>query len=460
MHRFSLVVATLCLAVLGAFTVRSGEPSLPATPLDYEGVTLPAHLDVTPVRQLDNQPSDNPVTDEGATLGRVLFYDTRLSVNETVSCGSCHRAEDGFSDREAFSTGFDGGHTARNSMGLAFSRYYGSGRMFWDERAATLEEQVLMPIQDEVEMGMTLDDLMARIEAAPFYADLFTDAFGTPEATPERVSKALSQFVRSMIAADSRYDQARAAGPDGPPGQPLAGLTAQENRGLQVFFQQGRCATCHLGDLFVGDIPRNNGLDATTTDEGAGQGRFKAPSLRNISRTGPYMHDGRFQTLEQVVEHYNSGVRNHPQLDPRLRGGPPGSPPRRLNLSPTDKAALVAFMETLTDESFIADERWSDPFLATTGTSSPEAPALRLAPPAPNPASGAATVRFSLRTATDVTLDVLDLRGRRVAVLARGRYAPGEHAVRADARPLAAGVYVVRLEAAGAVRAQRWSVVR
>ncbi len=458
MVRLSLLAALALAGVLGAFSLRAGgTPVLPETPFTYAAIPLPAHLTVPPVQNQDNTPAGNPITDAGATLGRVLFYDTRLSANETVSCATCHRQAHAFADPDVLSTGFDGGHTARHSMSLSFSRYYQRGRFFWDERAATLEEQVLMPVQDAVEMGMTLGDVTARLEATSFYPDLFADAFGTPEITSDRMARALAQFVRSMSTPDSRYDQARVASPPGPPGQPMAGLTAQENQGLQLFFGRGQCAQCHVGDLFVGDQPRNNGLDATITDEGAGGGRFKVGSLRNVGLTAPYMHDGRFATLGAVVQHYDNGVQNSPTLDPRLRG--PNGQPRRLNLNPTERAALVAFLQTLTDPAIATDARWSDPFNAPVSTP-PDAPAtaLTLDVVGPNPLRTSTAFRVRGAGAQAVTVDVVSLTGRRVARLHSGTL--GDDAVRWDASGVAAGLYIVRAQAGTDVVSRRVTVVR
>ena len=356
------------VVVVGAtFATQLGRtPVLPATPYDYDGAELPAHLQDNSVLRWDNTPADNPVTDAGATLGRVLFYDVRLSQNGTVSCASCHRQEHGFSDPRPLSVGFQGQPTDRNSMALAFARYDRTRRFFWDGRARTLEDLTLEPIQDPVEMGMTLDELTVRLEATPFYPGLFADAFGTPDVTSDRVARALSQFVRWIVACNSRYDAARQAQED-LFGRPLAGLTEQENRGLELFFGRGRCEQCHSGDMFVGNGPTNNGLDSTLTDtgvspQGRGRGAFKTVSLRNIALTAPYMHDGRFATLEEVVDHYSTGVQDSPTLDPRLRGG--GGRTTRPSFSDDERAALVAFLRALTDTTITTDPRWSNPFPA------------------------------------------------------------------------------------------------
>jgi cytochrome c peroxidase len=345
---------------IAVFSQGLPQPALPATRLRY-AVTLPAHF-ASPgpggsVASTDNTPASNPVTDAGATLGRVLFYDRRLSVNDGISCASCHRQEAGFSDPRRLSVGFNGGSTPRHSIGLTNARFYNSGRFFWDERAATLEEQVLHPIQDPVEMGMLLTDLVTKVEATSFYPPLFEAAFGSAEVTSQRIARALAQFTRSMVSAGSPFDSAFAGGPQ--PG--LSRLTPQQAEGFRLFTgPEGGCGRCHGTVAQLGAAAFNTGLDATITDAGAGNGRFKTPSLRNVAVRAPFMHDGRFVALEQVVEHYNSGVQNNPGLDPGLRG--PNGQPRRLNLSSAQKAALVAFLHALTDRQFLADPRFGDPF--------------------------------------------------------------------------------------------------
>lgn len=336
---------------------------LPAA-ANYANPRLPAAFLAPPIAAQDNTPAANPVTDAGATLGRTLFYDKRLSLNQTVSCSSCHQQAHGFSDPAAFSRGFAGGFTSRNSMGLANARWYQRRAFFWDERAATLEIQVLQPIQNAVEMGLTLPLLESRLAAEPFYGDLFARAYGTPAVTSDRVARALAQFVRSIISTSTKYDVGAASN--------FANFTAQEALGRQIFTGQvgnATCAACHGTDNFVpGPTINNNGLENPYLDQGLGavtgrpqdEGLFKVPSLRNIALTAPYMHDGRFATLEEVVEFYNSGIVNHPNLSPPLRN--PNGTPLRLNLTPAQKAALAAFLRTLSDTSLPTDSRFSDPF--------------------------------------------------------------------------------------------------
>jgi len=341
--------------------------NLPDSPFNYANILLPDFFFDNDVRDEDNTPNNNATTDNGATLGRVLFYDKNLSMNNTVSCASCHIQENGFSDPNALSTGFNGELTSRNSMGLANARFYENGRFFWDERAATLEAQTLVPVQDLVEMGLTLPELEEKLTQQPYYAALFTNAFGDETITSNRVALALSQFIRSMVSYESKFDEGLAQTQDIDDNFP--NFTTSENRGKQLFMSnQTRCFDCHATNVFVGDDARNNGLDATITDPGVGGitgnnnelGEFKVPSLRNIALTGPYMHDGRFETLEEVIEHYNSGVQNNPNLDNRLTQG---NNVRRLNLSDTDKQALVDFLNTLTDNEFINDEKYASPFV-------------------------------------------------------------------------------------------------
>lgn len=343
-------------------------PTLPVSLLAYSDARapLPRHYSQNGVGPagsaiaVDNTPATNAITDAGATLGRVLFYDRRLSRNDRVSCSSCHQQQFAFSDTARLSRGFAGGLTGRHSMGLTNARFYTGGRFFWDERAASLEAQVLMPIQDGTEMGLTLDELQTKLSLTSYYPALFEAAFGTRDITTDRVARALAQFVRSLVSTDSKFD--RAFGPNGVPNF-AATFTAQELLGQDLYNGRAGCARCHGTTAHISDGVHNTGLDATISDAGAGNGRFKAPSLRNVEVRAPYMHDGRFASLEQVVDFYDRGVQNNPGLDPRLRAGPGGNgQPLRLNLSRDEREALVAFMKTLTDRTLLSDLRFSSPF--------------------------------------------------------------------------------------------------
>jgi cytochrome c peroxidase len=335
---------------------------LPATPYKYADVALPAHFTAPLAMRFDNTPADNAVTDAGATLGRVLFYDTRLSANNTVGCASCHVQAHGFADPNGVSRGFAGGRTDRHAMNLVNLRFYPRGRFFWDERGANLEEMTLLPIANSLEMGQDLERLPDVLRHEPYYAELFRAAFGDPQITRTRIGYALAQFLRSMVSYQSRYDDGRAAvasiGADFP------NYSLQENRGKALFMRN--CAICHLEGQeahFIVNTPVNTGLDDDTrnTDGGVGDitlqpadmGHFKSPSLRNVEVTGPYMHDGRFATLDAVIEHYSSGGKNHPNKDIRVQP---------FHFTESEKAALIAFLNTLTDHTFLTDPKFSDPF--------------------------------------------------------------------------------------------------
>lgn len=346
--------------------------NLPTSSFNYAGITTPPHINNPPLNGANNTPSSNPITNDGATLGRVLFYDKMLSANNTIACASCHKQENSFTDPDQFSTGFEGGKTGRNSMSLANARYYLPGSFFWDQRAANLEEQVLMPIQHPVEMGMTLDEVETRLAKQDHYKILFKRAFGDTVINRDRVSRALAQFVRSLVSFQSKYDNGVAAlGRPPGPNDVFGNFSAAENNGMQLY--QQHCNRCHGTTLQIANQARNNGLDVEYADNGVGDitkvtadnGKFKVPSLRNVAVTGPYMHDSRFANLQQVIAHYNNGIRNHPNLDQSLRT-PPNSPnpnqPIRLNLTPVQQQEIIAFLNTLTDNQFLTDVKYSDPF--------------------------------------------------------------------------------------------------
>ncbi len=372
----SFLILVQSPAVQPGPTPTPGAPNLPTTLFSYADneINYPPYLTQAGgpggnVVGADNTPAGNPITNAGATLGRVLFYDKRLSANDTVACASCHQQSTGFSDTRQFSVGFTGGHTGRHSMGLTNARYYNPGRFFWDERAATLEQQVLMPIQDTVEMGMTLPALEQKLAAVSWYGPLFQAAFGSPDVTSDRIGRAMAQFIRSMVSYRSKFDQAMGTAAPGSPPNFAAVFTPQELQGLQIYGGVGAggggggaCAACHGTAAHIAPGIRNNGLDAVTafSDDGAGGGRFKSPSLRNIAVRAPFMHDGRFNTLREVIDFYDSGVQNHPNLDPPLRA--PGGGVRRLNLTEQEKQALEAFLHTLTDNPLLTDPRFADPF--------------------------------------------------------------------------------------------------
>jgi cytochrome c peroxidase len=299
-------------------------------------------------------PRDNPLIVERVTLGEKLFHETALSRDNTISCASCHQPEDDFTDPRRFSLGVRGQVGIRHAMPLFNLAWKTS--FFWDGRAPSLRAQVMTPIQDHREMDETLADVTAKLAAKPDYAPLFTAAFGAPEITAEKLGLALEAYLLTLTSFDAKFDRAMR-------GQ--ATLTPMEQQGAVLFMTEydprtgqygADCFHCHGGPLFTDHQFHNNGLELADDDTGrfaithneADRGKFATPSLRNVARTGPYMHDGRFTTLEEVVAHYNSGIHRSDTLDPNIAKHPVTG----MHLSAEDQKALVAFLGTLTDERF------------------------------------------------------------------------------------------------------------
>lgn len=336
---------------------------------EVANVGTPYVLDVPYFFSEPDIPDNNPLTEEGIQLGRFLFWEKKLSRNNTVSCGSCHFPSTSFTDNDQFSSGLNGELTDRNSMVLVNMAW--NNKFFWDGRAPTLEAQIFQPIRNPIEMGFTWPEAEDRIGSDPEYQDMFTAAFGTPCVDSIRISKAIAQFVRTMVSARSRFDRSYRYGE--------LVLTPSEQRGLELFRAEGGdpniypggqnggdCFHCHGGGLvqFTDFQFHNNGLDTTFSDLGRGgvtgnwydEGLFKTPTLRNVALSAPYMHDGRFQTLHEVVEHYNSGGHASATLDPLIKFQGVG-----LGLSPQDVDDLVHFLEALTDTSFANNPNFQDP---------------------------------------------------------------------------------------------------
>ncbi|MBA3971586.1 MAG: cytochrome-c peroxidase, partial [Bacteroidetes bacterium] len=251
-------------------------PDLPEQSFLYGNDTLPAHFYTSPLGFISS--IQNPITNNGATLGRVLFYDKKLSLNNSISCGSCHDQSKAFSDPNRFSSGFEGEITTRNSMAVENTKF--SYRFFWDQRAYLVEEQVLMPIQNHIEMGMNLGDLIEKLQAVDYYPALFQKAFGHSEITVDKLSNALAQFVQSLMTYRSKYDIGKQTG--------FAGFTALETDGMNIFFSGAiNCNHCHTSGNFYGTLALSNGLDSIYSDNGKGlitgdssdDGQFKVPSL-------------------------------------------------------------------------------------------------------------------------------------------------------------------------------------
>ena len=332
-----------------------------------------------------------PVHNDKAVLGRVLFYDTKLSKDGKISCASCHKQNIGFGDDAEVSKGVYDRSGDRNSLPLAsvsnFSAYYGTDLngslavpFFWDNRANTIAEQAQGAMENEKEMAMHMEEIAITVNNQPYYAPLFKKAFGDARVDKGRVLEAISNFVNAMGSYRSPFDAAAnqysgllgstfgfssSSIPTSYSAVELSGLTSQQNQGYNLY--RANCASCHspnMGRPML--LNANNGLDAETTDRGVGKvtgnpkdnGTFKVPTLRNIAITAPYMHDGRFKTLEEVIDHYSTGIQDHPNLSSLLRKN---GQPVRMNFSANDKAALIAFFHTLTDEQLLVDTRFSDP---------------------------------------------------------------------------------------------------
>jgi cytochrome c peroxidase len=352
------------LIVLGLFSCKK-ESKVVETPDEIQQDDTPYIIDYGrfPMSSLS---SDNPLTIQGVKLGRMLFYDTKLSGNNTQSCASCHQQAFAFNDTATLSIGIRGLKGKRHAMSV-FNTLWHNGGFFWDGRASLLRHQALMPIVDELEMDETLENVIAKLSALQDYKNQFKRAFGSEEITEIKISLALEQFMNSIVSNQSKYDLYL----DG-----KATLSESEERGRKLYFLEfnagipsnsgADCVHCHGGFNFASDRFMNNGLDENPVDKGregvtglaADRGKFKVTSLRNIAITAPYMHDGRFKTLEEVLEHYNNGIKDSPTLDPALHQ----TIATGLRLTEQNKADIIAFLKTLTDENLINNKAFSSPF--------------------------------------------------------------------------------------------------
>jgi cytochrome c peroxidase len=350
----------------------------PANLANYANQSKPTYI------TKDNTGS-NTITNAKATLGRVLFYDKQLSINNTVACGSCHIQKFAFGDTALASLGVENGRTARHSMRLINARFSNEAKFFWDERAATLEEQSTKPIQDHAEMGFSgqngrpgISTMLAKIQGINYYNELFKFVYGNTTVTEARLQECLSQFVRSIQSFDSRYDIGRAQTPQDQ--QPFTNYTQQENLGKNLFLippqfdPQGvrvggglGCAGCHAPPEFSIDPKSgNNGIVGVLNGTGIDINNTKAPTLRDLvgvsgNLNGPLMHTGVIKTLQAVIGHYGQIVQapGNTRLDQRLR---PNGFGQNLNLNQQEVDAVIAFLKTLSGTAVYTDEKWSDPF--------------------------------------------------------------------------------------------------
>lgn len=358
---------SLLAALLVYSCTKPGEPAqgslvpiLPDTEYNYRDV-VPEEMSF-----MGEIPYTGTNIDETVTLGRVLFYDKKISFNNRTACASCHLQSNGFADRTAFSEGFQLLETPRNSMTIVNTAW--TGPYFWDQRAEVLEDQVLMPIENHIEMGIDdVEKLVVKIEALDYYKPLFSKAFGSEEVNVDRISIALADFMRAIVSYRTKFDEGKDI--------EFANFNIEEMEGKQLFENEMQCASCHNGPHFRGWGSANIGLEMEYADPGQGEwqqgmeGWFKIPSLRNVAVTGPYMHDGRFATLDDVLDHYSTGIVDHPTLDFRLQNNFGGWENEdvpveaiKMNMTSHQKEALKAFLMTLTDHELLDDQRYADPF--------------------------------------------------------------------------------------------------
>ena len=328
----------------------------------------------------------NVITNSKATLGRVLFYDKNLSYNNTIACASCHKQEFAFGDTAIQSKGVDGGLTTRHSMRLVNARFANEAKFFWNERAATLEVQTSMPIQDHAEMGFSgtngqpgLSSLLTKLQQIPYYNELFQYVYGDKNVSESRLQECLAQFIRSIQSFDAKYDAGRAAVAND--NQNFPNFTAQENTGKNLYLTPPQfnaqgvrvagglgCQGCHAAPEFdINPNTRNNGIIGIINATGIDVANTRAPSLRDLVQTngtlnGPMMHTANFTTLQQVIGHYGAiqiapGNNN---LDPRLR---PNGVGQSLQLTAPEVNAVISFLRTLSGQNIYTDKKWSNPFL-------------------------------------------------------------------------------------------------
>jgi len=433
--------------------VDSLMPQLPDIPFDYTDIFIPNYV------QQSTDPSNTPflplldsITNAGAALGRVLFYEKRLSANRQISCGSCHAQSLSFGAGTSGSPGFAGVVTPRNTMHINQLVFSPGTAVFWDGRVQTIHQQVIMPILHPDEMGLSEPEIIARIQETAYYQPLFESAFGDAEVTLDRVRSALVQFVASMVSFQTKFDQMQESGN-------LNVLTPIAQQGWLLFQQS--CVLCHIEGHFGTDSLFNIGLEMEYSDPGlAGwtgnptdHGAFKSPTLRNIAHAAPYMHDGRFATLEDVVNFYSEEVVAHPNNHIAEMLSMP-LPFRGFRYSDDEKAALVAFMHALTDTVLLTHPKWSDPFVPITNlVESKNDEAFHWAV-FPNPATHEILISWSDTAFPSAKIILKNLHGQ---VLQSHSANGGSHRIHLNGLPT--GVYVLAMES-GKRQAARLLVIK
>lgn len=359
-------LSALIVLVLVAKSCKKDAYVAPTT--DNQPKVKPYNLVHQPWYPPFNLPSDNALTEEGVMLGRMLFYDPIVSGDSSISCATCHRQSKGFSDQRRVSEGITGQLGNRQAMPLHNLMW--NHLFFWDGRAKSIREQVLMPIQAHDEMNMNLYTLVKKLSRTPRYQEQFKKAFNITEIEPQYIAKGLEQFVVTMISFNAPIDKLWGRT------DTLNVISASALRGLNLFMRPTQiggadCFHCHSNIPFFGinsanGSMSNNGLDLVPTDKGYGNitglstdiGKFKIPSLRNIAVTAPYMHDGRFTTLEEVLDFYSDNIQlNSPNLDINI-----ASHAKQLSLSPQQKTDIIEFLKTLTDTTYLNNPALKNPF--------------------------------------------------------------------------------------------------
>jgi cytochrome c peroxidase len=431
--------------------VLTDPPVLPEEPYDYD-IAFPQHILFNPWGTVDSSSINNSITPHGATLGRVLFYDKLLSSTNEVSCANCHKQAFAFADNVAFSEGVNNTLTLRNSPNLNDHGWGASTFLFsdqplhfWDAREDNLEEMVLQPIEHDGELGKDLNVLIDKLNNSTYYHNLFANAFGDEEITVERIGSALAQFIRSMASFDSKFDRVMM-------GQSIFSPIEQAGSDL---FNSSCGGFCHTEPHFGVGAPLRTGLDSIPVDLGAGGwtgndfdiGKFRSPSLRNSKVTAPYMHDGRFETLEEVIDFYSDGI--HPnafndyffvsELPEDFDG---------FHFTESQKSELLAFLQTLSSETIISHDKWSDPFIFGVGV---KPLALKEAFDIfPNPMHDATLIEWDNPQQLEYQFRLMDLQGQTV----RAFQSNGSKAVIERAK-LPAGVYLLEIKRGAKIRTER-----
>jgi cytochrome c peroxidase len=421
------------------------EPHLPETPYNYK-ISIPAYLTFQSFWMEQNQPYiEGSISNKIATLGRVLFYDKVLSSDNTVACASCHKQAHGFADNQPLSTGVFGQKTNRNAQNMndlfwrtSYTQF--ATPLFWDARETNLHQMVIQPIVNPQEMGMVPHYIISKLQSVPYYPGLYEDAFGEPGIDLEKTKTALTQFVRSMVSFDSKYDKVKNG---------EAVFTESEAKGEIVF--NNHCNTCHTAPLFSVLTPILNGFP--TTDSGFGNisgvaadsGKFVAPTLRNITLTAPYMHDGSFATLERVLRFYSDSI-SFPF--PVYYGNTGQTINGAFEMTSVEVNDLTAFLHTLTSPNLLTNPKWSDPFVEPLAVhDSGLDMQVRIFP---NPFSSSTSIEFDNPTGKTVELNLRSLDGKIVKALTT----KAESAT-IEKGNLSAGIYLLEIKNGDLVLTQR-----